>query len=160
MVLFFCVKNRIKLINNHILSINILTLIPFEELGLFLLEENNLTNQSAKRVNIVSFWVVKESSLLSKNRHIRSPQDSYDVIRSFIEDADREMFNCMSLDTKNLPTNIQVCHIGSLNASIVHPREVKKMAVFSNSASIIVFHNHPSGITKPSPENLEVTRLL
>ena len=117
-------------------------------------------NESAKKVNIVSLKVVKEASLLYKNRQIRYPQDSYDLIRTIIEDADRELFICMSLDTKNQPTNIQVCHMGSLNASLVHPREVLKMAILSNSASIIVFHNHPSGITKPSPEDIEVTQRL
>lgn len=117
-------------------------------------------NESAKRVNIVSLKVIREASLLYKNRQIKSPQDSYDLIRTFIEDADRELFICMSLDTKNQPTNIQVCHMGSLNASLVHPREVMKMAILSNSASIIVFHNHPSGIKKPSTEDLEVTQRL
>jgi DNA repair protein RadC len=61
----------------------------------------------AKRVDIVSLRMVKETSLLYKNRHIRSPKDSYELIRTFIEDADREMFISMSLDTKNQPTNIQ-----------------------------------------------------
>jgi DNA repair protein RadC len=48
------------------------------------------------------------------------------------------MFICMSLDTKNQPTNIQVCSIGRLNVAIVHPREIYKNALLSNSASIVV----------------------
>lgn len=51
-------------------------------------------------------------------------------------------------------------HIGSLNSSIVHPREVLKSALLSNSASIIVAHNHPSDVTDPSPEDIEVTKRL
>jgi len=70
------------------------------------------------------------------------------------------MFIAMSLDVKNQPTNIQICHIGSLNASIVHPREVLKMAILSNAASLIIFHNHPSGQVEPSPEDHEVTKRL
>jgi DNA repair protein RadC len=106
---------------------------------------NQMKEQPAKRVNIVSLKVIKERSLLYKGRHIRSPKDSYDLIRSFIEDADREMFVAMAFDVKNQPTNIQVCSIGSLNSAIVHPREIMKMAILSNAASLIVFHNHPSG---------------
>lgn len=125
-----------------------------------LIKNGNEKKVVAKRVNIVSLKVVKEANLLYKGRHIRSPKDSYELIRPFLEDADREMFVAMALDIKNQPTSIQVCHIGSLNASIVHPREVLKMAILSNAASIIVFHNHPSGSPEPSNEDLEVTKRL
>lgn len=114
----------------------------------------------AKRVNIVSLRVVKESSLLYKERRIRSPHDSYNLIKSFLEDSDREMFVILSLDTKNQPTNIEVCHIGSLNASIVHPRECFKNALLSNANSVIAFHNHPSGDVSPSEQDLLVTDRL
>jgi DNA repair protein RadC len=75
-------------------------------------------------------------------------------------EADREKFVVVCLDTKNQPTAINVCHVGSLNASIVHPREVMKAAVLSNSASIIVAHNHLSGHCEPSREDIEVTKRL
>jgi len=64
------------------------------------------------------------------------------------------------LDTKNQPTAINVCHVGSLNASLVHPREVMKPAILSNAASILVGHNHPSGNSEPSQEDIQVTRKL
>ncbi|WP_134911811.1 JAB domain-containing protein [Paenibacillus sp. IHB B 3084] len=80
--------------------------------------------QSAKRVNIVSVKLVKEASMLYKGRRIRSPQDSYEIFKEFLGEVDREYFVIMCLDTKNQPTNINVAHIGSLNASIVHPREI------------------------------------
>lgn len=70
------------------------------------------------------------------------------------------MFICMSLDTKNQPTNIQVCSIGSLIVAIVHPREIYKKVLLSNFESIVVFHIHLSGLTNPSPEDLEVTQCL
>lgn len=116
--------------------------------------------KSAKRVNIVSVKLVKESSLLYKKRSIRSPEDAYDLLKSFIEDRDREHFVVIALDTKNQPVSINVCHIGSLNASIVHPREVMKPAILSNAASIIVGHNHPSGKVEPSSEDVEVTKRI
>ncbi len=115
---------------------------------------------SAKRVNIVSLKLIKESSLLYKERSVRSPEDGYRLMKLFLEDKDREHFIVASLDTKNQPVSINVCHIGSLNASIVHPREVMKSAILSNAASIIVGHNHPSGLPEPSKEDIEVTRRL
>lgn len=116
--------------------------------------------QPAKRVNIVSLRLVKESSLLYKERSVRSPEDGYKLLKQFLEDADREHFIVVSLDTKNQPVAINICHIGSLNASIVHPREVMKSAILSNAASIIVGHNHPSGKVEPSKEDIEVTKRL
>lgn len=116
--------------------------------------------RAAKRVQIVQVKLVREKSLLYKERKIRSPHDAYEIMKEFIGDADREHFVVLCLDTKNQPTCIQVVHIGSLNASIVHPREVLKSALLSNSASIIVGHNHPSDIATPSTEDIEVTERL
>lgn len=116
--------------------------------------------KSAKRVNIVSLKLVKESSILYQKRSVCSPQDGYELLKQFLDDKDREHFIVVSLDTKNQPVSINVCHIGSLNASIVHPREVMKSAILSNAASIIVGHNHPSGKTEPSREDIEVTKRL
>ncbi|KAA0808411.1 DNA repair protein RadC [Bacillus licheniformis] len=119
-----------------------------------------MEKSSAKRVNIVSLKLVKESSILYKERSVRSPEDGYQLMKLFLADKDREHFIVAPLNTKNQPVSINVCHIGSLNASIVHPREVMKSAILSNAASIIVGHNHPSGLPEPSKEDIEVTRRL
>ncbi|WBF57676.1 DNA repair protein RadC [Lysinibacillus sp. JK80] len=117
-------------------------------------------NTAAKRFQIVQVKLVREKSLLYKERKIRSPHDAYTLMKEFIGDADREHFVVLCLDTKNQPTCIQTVHIGSLNASIVHPREVLKSALLSNSASIIVGHNHPSNVCDPSAEDIQVTERL
>ncbi len=117
-------------------------------------------SQPAKRVDIVSLRMVKETSLLYKNRSIKSPEDGFHLFKQFLGELDREYFVVMCLDVKNQPTHINVCHVGSLNSSIVHPREVMKTAILSNSCSIIVAHNHPSGNPSPSPEDIEVTKRL
>lgn len=114
----------------------------------------------AKRIHIVQIKLVRERSIMYKDRKIRSPQNAYEIIRDFLGDNDREHFVVLCLDTKNQPTCIQTVHIGSLNASIVHPREVVKSAILSNAASIIVAHNHPSNVTIPSAEDIEVTNRL
>lgn len=125
-----------------------------------LLREETKEPMPAKRVNIVTVKLVRESSMLYKGRQIRSPKDSYDLIRTFIEDSDREMMICLSLDTKNQPASISICSIGSVSSAIVHPREIMKTAILSNASSVIIFHNHPSGNTTPSAEDIGVTKRL
>lgn len=125
-----------------------------------LLKEGMIMKQPAKRVNIVSLKLIKENSFLYPDRNVKSPDDAYKLLKQFLIDADREYFLVVCLDTKNQPTAINVCHVGSLNASIVHPREVLKPAILSNSASIIVAHNHPSNDPTPSREDIEVTKRL
>lgn len=114
----------------------------------------------AKRVDVVSIKMVRAFSILYKNRVVRSPQDGYELIKEFLGDVDREHFIVVCLDFKNQPTALNICHIGSLNASIVHPREVMKLAILSNAASILVGRNHPSGNPEPSQEDIHVTRKL
>lgn len=100
---------------------------------------------------------------------ITSPQIAITVARAlaekFIADEDREVFFVIGLNTQNLINYVQKVHIGSLNASIVHPRDVYKSAITYNCASIIISHNHPSAIREgsrlePSKEDIEVTKRL
>lgn len=114
----------------------------------------------SKRVNIVSLRLVRESSLLYQNRAIRSPKDGYELIKQYLGDVDREYLVSVFLNTKNQPTPIQTTAIGSLNSAIVHPREVFKAAILSNSCSLIIGHCHPSGDPTPSREDIEVTKRL
>ncbi|WP_092492193.1 RadC family protein [Virgibacillus salinus] len=127
---------------------------------LSLLQEGAGKNLPAKRVNIVSVKLLKETSIMYKNRAIQSPEDGYELMKEFLGEVDREHFLVVCLDTKNQPTSINVCHVGSLNASVVHPREVFKPAILSNAASLIVGHNHPSGQPEPSQEDINVTKRL
>ena len=117
-------------------------------------------NQSAKRIDIVSIKLVKESSTHYKNRKISSPNDAYDISLPFLKDIDREVMLVITLDTKNQPNSISVCSVGSLNTSIVHPREIFKTAILSNASSIIIAHNHPSGDPTESPEDIKITQRL
>ena len=114
----------------------------------------------AKRINIVSIKMVKESSFLYQTRTISSPNDAYEMIREQLEGLDREQFMIACLNTKNEPTNISVVAVGTLNKAIVHPREVFKTAILSNAASIMAFHNHPSGETTPSQQDIQLTNRL
>lgn len=114
----------------------------------------------SKRVNIVSLKMVKEASVLYENRKVASPNDAVDLIKDFLQESDREKCILICLDTKNQPTFLTTISIGSLNSSIIHPREVFKLAIMSNSASIIMAHNHPSGDPNPSKEDMGITKRL
>ena len=124
-------------------------------------EPSNQRQRPAKRIQVVSLRMVRESnSILYPNRKIRTPADAAILFRQFIGDCDRESFCVLCLNTKNEPTAIHQVSIGTLNASLVHPREAFKLAILSNSASVIAAHNHPSGEPTPSPEDVELTQRL
>lgn len=116
--------------------------------------------KSAKRVDIVSIQMVREKSIKYAERRIGTPASAYSFLKDIFNNADREMFVVLCLNTKNEPTHINICHVGTLNTSLVHPREVLKPAILSNSSSIIVAHNHPSGDITPSEEDEKVTTRL
>jgi DNA repair protein RadC len=121
---------------------------------------NNRNTQPAKRINIVSIKMIKEGSILYKERKISSPSDAAKISRQFLESCDREQLIVICLDTKNQPTAINTVSVGSLNSSLVHPREVFKPAILSNSASVIIAHNHPSGDSTPSSQDIDITTRL
>ncbi|WP_442636719.1 RadC family protein [Rossellomorea marisflavi] len=91
---------------------------------------------------------------------IRSPEDGANYVMNDMRFLSQEHFVCLYLNTKNQVLHKQTIFIGSLNASIVHPREVFKEAFRRSAASIICVHNHPSGDPTPSREDIEVTKRL
>lgn len=91
---------------------------------------------------------------------IKSPKDAADLVSDELKYLQKEHFVVLFLNTKNRVIGKETLSIGSLNASIVHPREVFRSAIQRSSASIICAHNHPSGDPAPSQEDIEVTRRL
>ena len=91
---------------------------------------------------------------------INSPQDVAHLVMEEMRYLDREHFRVICLSTKNHVLGISAISIGSLNSSMVHPRECFKEAIRRNSNAIILLHNHPSGDPTPSREDIEVTRRL
>lgn len=88
-----------------------------------------------------------------------SPEDVWKLCAD-IRDSKKEHFVVFYLDTQNRLIERQIISVGTLNASLVHPREVFEPAVSLHAASIIVAHNHPSGSLEPSREDKEVTTRL
>lgn len=91
---------------------------------------------------------------------IRSAEDVAAYLMPRLRDETREHFIAVLLNSKNCVLAAPVISVGSLNASIAHPREVFREAVRASAAAIIVAHNHPSGDPKPSREDLAVTRSM
>ncbi|WP_052484103.1 RadC family protein [Bacillus sp. OxB-1] len=91
---------------------------------------------------------------------IRSPEDAAAYLMTDMASLNQEHFVVLFLNVKNEVLHKQTVFIGSLNSSIVHPREIFREAVKRSAASIIVSHNHPSGNPAPSPEDIEVTKRL
>lgn len=91
---------------------------------------------------------------------IRSPEDVRSLLLERLRHEEREHFFTVLLNTKNHCLGIEEVSVGSLNSSIVHPREVFRAAIRRSAAALIVAHNHPSGDCTPSREDMEVTRRL
>jgi len=91
---------------------------------------------------------------------ITSPQDVSALVMEDMRYYKKEYFKIILLDTKNKVIDIMTISIGSLNSSIVHPREVFLEAVKKSSASIVLLHNHPSGEVQPSREDINITQRL
>ncbi|MEK4028650.1 DNA repair protein RadC [Pseudobacillus sp. FSL P4-0506] len=138
--------------------------------GLRLLKEASLEEMTsikgigeAKAIQIISALELgrRVSQLRFEERYvIRSPEDGADYVMEEMRFLTQEHFVCLYLNTKNQVLHKQTLFIGSLNASIVHPREVFKEAFRRSAASIICIHNHPSGDPQPSREDIDVTKRL
>jgi DNA repair protein RadC len=93
-------------------------------------------------------------------KSITNPEEAVKLVKNRLKDKKKEYFLAILLDSRNQPINIAQVSIGSLNASIVHPREVFKEAISTSAASVILVHNHPSGDVSPSDEDIQITKRL
>jgi DNA repair protein RadC len=116
---------------------------------------------SAPAVRLVAVGLVREHGerIAIKREPVTGPEQAAKVARAILPD-DREGFAVLMLNARHEVTDASLVSVGSLNASIVHPREVFKAAILANAASIIVAHNHPSGDPDPSTEDLSITERL
>ena len=94
-----------------------------------------------------------------KSTLILSPQDVWGELKD-IRDNKKEHFVVFFLDSRSQEIKREVISIGSLNANLVHPREVFEPAIAASAAQIIVAHNHPAGNPSPSQEDLDITKQL
>ena len=111
-------------------------------------------------VPVVRVKLVKEGNVRTSEKRYSSPEQVTEMARTFFDDTDREIFAAFYLNGKNQIAGVNEISVGSLNQSIVHPREVFKGAILANAAAVILVHNHPTGDPTPSNEDKEITRRL
>jgi DNA repair protein RadC len=104
--------------------------------------------------------LVRERQQRVNSKLVANSTAAIHVVREFLRGADREVFVVMGLTTKSRLIGISIVSIGSLQSTVVHPREVFKPAILMNAAQIIIAHNHPSGDSRPSQEDAMVTQRL
>ncbi len=113
----------------------------------------------ASQVLAIAELFKRFKTLKSMRRDIKvtSPKDLADLLMGEMNELNQEILKVILLSTKNTIIGIKDIFKGSLNTSVVHPREIYKEAINKNSASIIICHNHPSGDPTPSKEDINIT---
>ena len=106
-------------------------------------------------VPVYRVTLVRETAIPAPAARLRSAAHAAELLRQYLGAVDREHFVVILLDRKNAPIGINTVSIGSLTASVVHPREVFKSAILANAAAILCGHNHPSG----APRSAYVERI-
>jgi DNA repair protein RadC len=94
------------------------------------------------------------------NGVLKTPEDIVAVVQGRLKDKKKEYFLALLLDTRNRLIRVAEISVGSLDSSIVHPREVFKEAISASAASVVFIHNHPSGDTQASDEDIALTKRL
>lgn len=94
------------------------------------------------------------------DKRVTSPEDVAEIFLPLFRDEVKERFIVVCLSTSNKIIGYETISVGILNSSVVHPREIFKTALEHNAASIILLHNHPSGNTEPSNEDISVTKKI
>ncbi|MCW3795413.1 DNA repair protein RadC [Paenibacillus sp. LS1] len=115
--------------------------------------------QAKKIISMISLFEELHKQEL-KDYIVRSPRDLVGYLISEYKFVTKEHFICVFLNSKNKIIHKEIISIGSLNAAIVHPREVFNAAIRHCSASLICVHNHPSGDSTPSEEDIKITKRL
>jgi len=96
----------------------------------------------------------------SKKFTIESPKSVVKLAQSILKDKKKEYFLIFPLNSRNQIMKEEIVSIGCLNANIAHPREVFRRAISNNAAQVILVHNHPSGDTQPSDDDIKITKQL
>jgi DNA repair protein RadC len=113
---------------------------------------------SARFVPVFSVRLVRERAISAEG--YATPADAARLFSRYLDGCDREHFAIAMLTAQNTLIGIHTAHVGALTACIVSPRDVFKVALLANAASVIVAHNHPSGSLEPSSADVHLSRLL
>lgn len=103
---------------------------------------------------------ILSQSKWQSDKKITSPQDIAEIFIPLLRDDNKEKFIVVCLNSANKIIKYEIISVGNLNSSVVHPREIFKVAIDNSSASIILIHNHPSGNPEPSNEDITITKKI
>jgi DNA repair protein RadC len=147
------------------LSNRILGLYNLDKLSKLSFEEiKKLVSDEVKSMKIIAmFELFRRTNKLQNNGFKQKITTAIDVYHRYVDqlkDQKQEHFIALYLDTKNQIISESIVSKGTLNASLIHPREIFNPAIRESANSIILLHNHPSGDPTPSPEDEQVTKNL
>jgi len=154
--------------DNSVLELSRALISSFKGLrGLVNTDINQLT--SFKNIGLAKATSIKAaceiglriSMKLHENKYeIKKPEDVFKFMRKCFYEKDKEYLYLISLDTRSKVISRNLISIGTINETLVHPREVFRQALINNATSIILVHNHPSGDATPSDDDLSITERL
>jgi DNA repair protein RadC len=127
------------------------------------MEDTPMQTQTMKLRELTVRYSVKKTDAgepVVVGRVMNSPRDSAAALMAVLQDQPNEVFAILCLSTKHRVIAYHEVSRGTLDSTLVHPREVFKAALLANAAAIIVVHNHPSGDPSPAIDDLEVTTRL
>ncbi len=116
----------------------------------------------AKACQIVAVFElnIRQDQIQQKDKIITSAKEVYNYCHAQLNKTDKETFIVLHLNSKNKIIKEEIVSIGTINKTVVHPREIFKSAIKENANSIILVHNHPSGDPEPSEEDIFITEKL
>jgi len=152
-------ENAVDLSNRVLKSFNFdkLSVLSFHEL------KGEFKNQVPAMKVQAMFEIFRRTNRLNNKGFkvkIKNAEDVYNYFKDELEIKNKEHFYALFLDTKNRIIGEELISVGTLNASLIHPREVFNPAIKASANSIIIVHNHPSGDCNPSSEDIEITKKL
>jgi|SRR3989344_5057235 len=117
---------------------------------------------NAKASQIIALFEFNKRHNISKQngKPIKTAKDVFDYCSPKLSGVDKEQFMILHLDTRNKIIKDEIVSVGTLNSSLIHPREVFKSAIKESANAIILVHNHPSGDAEPSEEDKKITDIL
>ena len=116
-----------------------------------------------KFISVFRITLVKDRHVQFEQKAVLNSQDAQVLLRRLIEtqgNPDREQFCVILLNSKNKITGLNIVSVGGLSSAPVYPTDVLKPAILANAASLILAHNHPSGDTTPSSEDIAITKRI
>ena len=113
-----------------------------------------------KRIGIIRLEMIKEGSMLCGMRRFSGPGEAAEMIRPLVKNRDRELMLVLSLDSKLQPMALEIVAVGGVDYCAVDVKNMFKHALLNNASYLICFHNHPSGVSEASRDDILITKRI